>query len=69
MLAFLLFIMPYIVLYVWFALTGKNPVGGWSWLPFYTALTSGLFGALFSRERRNCRDRADQERERRCRAN
>src|SRR5262249_42130683 len=22
---------------------------GWSWLPFYTALTSGLFGALFSR--------------------
>ena len=48
MLAFLLFIMPYIVLY-WFALTGRNPVEGWSWLPFYTALTSGLFGALFSR--------------------
>jgi hypothetical protein len=49
MLAFLLFIMPYIVLYIWFALTGRNPVEGWSWLPFYTALTSGLFGALFSR--------------------
>ena len=49
MLAFLLFIMPYIVLYICFALTGRHPVEGWSWLPFYTALTSGLFGALFSR--------------------
>jgi len=49
MMAFLLFITPYIVLYIWFALTGSSPVEGWSWLPFYTALTSGLFGALFSR--------------------
>ena len=27
----------------------QDPVEGWSWLPFYAALTSGLFGALFSR--------------------
>jgi hypothetical protein len=49
MIAFLLFILPYIVLYMSLELGKTNPLAGWSWLPLYTALTAGLFGALFSR--------------------
>jgi hypothetical protein len=49
MIAFVLFILPYIVLYASLELGKTNPLEAWSWLPLYTALTSGLFGALFSR--------------------
>ncbi len=49
MIAFVLFILPYIVLYASLELGKTNPLEAWSWLPLYTALTSGLFGALLSR--------------------
>jgi hypothetical protein len=49
MVAFLLFILPYGGLYLELASGKLSPVESWSWLPLYSALTSGLFGALFSR--------------------
>jgi hypothetical protein len=49
MAAFLLFLLPYLVLYysIWHG--NGDPIGKWAWFPIYTAATAGLFGALFSR--------------------
>jgi DUF2934 family protein len=49
-----LFVLPYAYLYIrlWLAGTGANfvlPFESWAWLPLWTALTSGFFGAMFSR--------------------
>lgn len=49
MAAFLLFLLPHLLLYysVWHE--KSDPIASWAWLPIYTAATAGLFGALFSR--------------------
>jgi hypothetical protein len=47
--AFLLFIAPYAGIYRELATGALSPSETWSWLPLYSALTAGLFGALFSR--------------------
>jgi hypothetical protein len=47
LLACFLFVLPYIWL-----LSSKEsplPLGRWAWLPLWTAVTAGLFGAMFSR--------------------
>ena len=49
MLAFAGFVLPYVLLYVRLWRGRANPTGGWGWLPLYSALAAGLFGALFSR--------------------
>ena len=48
--AFLLFMLPYLALYYNLILHRENPdISSWAWLPIYSAATTGLFGALFSR--------------------
>jgi hypothetical protein len=47
--AFLFFVIPYVILHVRDALGVKGPVEAWSFLPLYSAVTAGLFGAMFSR--------------------
>ncbi len=48
--AFVAVIAPYMWLYFYIHSTHKSPsFEHWSWLPLYTALTAGLFGAFFSR--------------------
>jgi hypothetical protein len=49
MCAFALLITPYVLIYVLSALGQVKWVESWSWIPLYSALTAGLFGALFSR--------------------
>jgi hypothetical protein len=50
MVAFGLLILPYILIYIFYELKNNmQVVETWSWLPLYSALTAGLFGALFSR--------------------
>jgi len=49
MCAFALLILPYVWMYVESANSRLKPIEKWSWLPLYSALTAGLFGALFSR--------------------
>jgi hypothetical protein len=47
---FLFIVVPYLSLYFYVWRTHKNPsLGAWSWLPLYSVLTAGLFGAFFSR--------------------
>ncbi len=44
-----LFVAPYLALYL-LSLSGKTlDAGAWEWLPLFTALSAGLFGAFFSR--------------------
>ena len=47
--AFLIFMLPYLVLYFELYRGGDVPFSSWTWLPLYSALTAGLFGAMFSR--------------------
>lgn len=48
--AFVLMIAPYIYLYSVILWTRKTPPFElWAWLPIYSAMTAGLFGAFFSR--------------------
>jgi hypothetical protein len=47
--SFALFIMPYIILHISLALGKTSLINNWSYLPLYSAVTAGLFGALFSR--------------------
>lgn len=47
--AFVLFVLPYAYLYLDVLLTHEYAQHDWIWLPDYSALVSGLFGALFSR--------------------
>jgi hypothetical protein len=47
--AFLLFICPYVVLYGMLAMRPPPAFHEWAWLPLWSAVTAGLFGALFSR--------------------
>jgi hypothetical protein len=49
--AFLCFILPYIILHLRLVFQGPdpNPIEKWSFLPLYTAVTAGWFGAMFSR--------------------
>lgn len=47
--SFILFIFPYAYLYMNLYPDSRLPIDSWSWLPLYTALTGGLFGAFFSR--------------------
>jgi hypothetical protein len=48
--AFGLFLLPYGIIYLDIYLWGHKPaLENWSFLPLYTALTAGLFGASFSR--------------------
>lgn len=49
MFAFCLFILPYIILDIEFWDSRPNIGSSWAWLPLYSSLTAGLFGALFSR--------------------
>jgi hypothetical protein len=50
LLSFLLILVPFFWLYAEISYTGHPPVlKNWAWLPLYLALTSGLFGAFFSR--------------------
>jgi hypothetical protein len=48
-LAFIMFVFPYAILYVKPNVVVTHNTLGWSWLPLYSVLTAGLFGALFSR--------------------
>lgn len=48
--AFALFLLPYAIVYFNIFFRGTKPaLDTWSFLPLYTALTAGLFGASFSR--------------------
>jgi hypothetical protein len=47
--AFVLFLLPYVVVYVGLLWEKTPPLTKWAGLPLYTALTAGLFGAFFSR--------------------
>ena len=48
--AFVLMIAPYVYLYSVILWTKKTPPFElWAWLPIYSAMTAGLFGAFFSR--------------------
>jgi hypothetical protein len=48
--SFVFILLPFIWLYVEISYTGDPPaLSRWAWLPLYLALTSGLFGAFFSR--------------------
>ncbi len=48
--AFVLMIAPYVYLYAVILWTRKTPPFElWAWLPLYSAMTAGLFGAFFSR--------------------
>ena len=50
LISFCLFLLPYLIIYVGGAyIKGTEVVERWTWLPLYTALTAGLFGAFFSR--------------------
>ncbi len=52
MLACFLFILPYIYIYlrIWMGDDKYTlPFDSWAWLPLWTAITSGFFGAMFSR--------------------
>ncbi len=52
MLACFLFILPYIYIYlrIWMGDDKYTlPFDSWPWLPLWTAITSGFFGAMFSR--------------------
>ena len=49
MVAFFLLILPYVLIYIFYELKNLQMVETWTWLPLYSALTAGLFGALFSR--------------------
>jgi hypothetical protein len=50
LISFCLFLLPYLIIYIGGAYTsGAEVVERWTWLPLYTALTGGLFGATFSR--------------------
>lgn len=50
LLSFLLCLLPYVFLYIVGAYSSSGGrVERWVWLPLYTALTAGLFGAFFSR--------------------
>ncbi len=46
-----LFILPYVYIYIRLCLndTYHLPLHNWAWLPLWTAMTSGFFGAMFSR--------------------
>lgn len=47
-----LFILPFIFIYIVSWRYGTNyrlPLEGWAWLPLWTSLTAGFFGAMFSR--------------------
>jgi len=47
--AFALFMLPYLVLYLNLLRHEPVNISSWAWLPIYSAATTGLFGALFSR--------------------
>jgi hypothetical protein len=47
--AFLAFIMPYIKIHIDILQDDANTFKKWSFLPLYTAVTAGWFGAMFSR--------------------
>ena len=49
--SFALLLLPYLVVYteIYRAGDSRLPFAQWAWLPLYTALTAGLFGAFFSR--------------------
>ena len=47
--AFLIFMLPYLVLCFELYRGGDVPFSSWTWLPLYSALTAGLFGAMFTR--------------------
>ena len=49
MCAFVLLIVPYVLIYGLTATGHIRSIERWSWIPLYSALTAGLFGALFSR--------------------
>lgn len=50
LIAFILFLLPYVYLYVKLWQEKYDlPFRHWAWLPLWTALTSGFFGAMFSR--------------------
>jgi hypothetical protein len=47
-----LFILPFVYIYVTLWVSDKTytlPLESWPWLPLWTALTAGFFGAMFSR--------------------
>jgi hypothetical protein len=47
-----LFVLPYAYIYVRSWLSSDEwplPLGRWAWLPLWTAVTAGFFGAMFSR--------------------
>jgi hypothetical protein len=47
-----LFVLPYVYIYVRSWLSSNEwplPFGRWAWLPLWTAVTAGFFGAMFSR--------------------
>jgi hypothetical protein len=47
-----LFVLPYVHIYVRQWLGGPTytlPLANWAWLPLWTAVTAGFFGAMFSR--------------------
>lgn len=43
------FLLPYLIFYLWALFTDAVPTVYWGILAFWTALTAGLFGAVFSR--------------------
>ena len=47
--AFLVFLTPYLLIYLGIFMGHDATLVSWSGLPLYTALTAGLFGAFFSR--------------------
>lgn len=47
--AFLLFVIPYVILHVFHVFKIAQSVETWSFIPLYSAMTAGLFGAMFSR--------------------
>ncbi|SFH14349.1 hypothetical protein [Methylobacterium gossipiicola] len=47
--ALFLFILPYVLIYVHAARGEIDRIANWSGLPLYACMTSGIFGALFSR--------------------
>jgi hypothetical protein len=47
--AALLFVAPYLALYLLFLFGKTFDARAWEWLPLFTALSAGLFGAFFSR--------------------
>ena len=49
LIALIIFIIPYCVLYAYYYENNELRNLPWAWLPLYTALSAGLFGTFFSR--------------------